>query len=157
MPSSDEVPERFELGTLPYELLAGTTAAVDFIAGLASEAADRRTRVLESMRAVEAHEEQLFGLLLDGLRAIPAVRLHGSPDRRTPTAFFSVDGCSNQEVSSTSRRSGVNAPASSFYAIEASRWLGLGDAGAVRAGVAPYTSPEDVERFLTAVGEVAGR
>ena len=33
-PSPDSVPERFELGTLPYELLAGTTAAVDFLAGL---------------------------------------------------------------------------------------------------------------------------
>ncbi len=36
LPSSDAVPERFELGTLPYELLAGTTAAVDFIASLAT-------------------------------------------------------------------------------------------------------------------------
>ena len=35
LPSSDVVPERFELGTLPYELLAGVTAAVDFIADLA--------------------------------------------------------------------------------------------------------------------------
>jgi selenocysteine lyase/cysteine desulfurase len=35
LPSSDEVPERFELGTLPYELIAGTTAAVDLLAGLA--------------------------------------------------------------------------------------------------------------------------
>ena len=34
-PSADAVPERFELGTLPYELMAGTTAAVDFIASLA--------------------------------------------------------------------------------------------------------------------------
>src|ERR687890_736885 len=34
LPSSNEVPERFELGTLPYELMAGTTAAVDFLAGL---------------------------------------------------------------------------------------------------------------------------
>src|SRR3954452_16520976 len=34
MPASDAVPERFELGTLPYELLAGTAAAVDFLAGL---------------------------------------------------------------------------------------------------------------------------
>ena len=33
LPSTDAVPERFELGTLPYELLAGTTAAVDFLAG----------------------------------------------------------------------------------------------------------------------------
>ena len=35
LPSTDAVPERFELGTLPYELMAGTTAAVDFIASLA--------------------------------------------------------------------------------------------------------------------------
>ncbi len=28
------MPERFELGTLPYEIMAGVTAAVDFIAGL---------------------------------------------------------------------------------------------------------------------------
>ncbi|MCZ0997221.1 aminotransferase class V-fold PLP-dependent enzyme [Streptomyces mirabilis] len=34
LPSSDAVPERFELGTLPYELLAGTRAAVDLLAGL---------------------------------------------------------------------------------------------------------------------------
>ena len=33
-PSSDAVPERFELGTLPYEFLAGTTATVDFLADL---------------------------------------------------------------------------------------------------------------------------
>ena len=38
LPSTDAVPERFELGTLPYELMAGTTAAVDFIASLADDA-----------------------------------------------------------------------------------------------------------------------
>ena len=36
LPSTDAVPERFELGTLPYELLAGVTATVDFIGALAS-------------------------------------------------------------------------------------------------------------------------
>ena len=35
LPQTDAVPERFELGTLPYELLAGTAAAVDFLASLA--------------------------------------------------------------------------------------------------------------------------
>ena len=49
----------------------------------------------------------------------------------------------------------MNAPASSFYALEASRWLGLGDAGAVRAGLAPYTSEDDVDRLLAGVAEVA--
>ncbi|MGN6130857.1 MAG: cysteine desulfurase-like protein, partial [Nocardioidaceae bacterium] len=101
LPSSDAVPERFELGTLPYEILAGTTAAVDFIADLApqtSDAGDRRARVLESMAAVEAHEDRLFARLLDGLGALPGVTLHGSPKRRTPTAFFSVAGHAGAEV-----------------------------------------------------------
>jgi len=35
------------------------------------------------------------------------------------------------------------------------RWMGLGDAGAVRAGLAPYTSDDDVDRLVTAVREVA--
>lgn len=155
LPASDEVPERFELGTLPYELLAGTTAAVDYLAGLASDAADRRTRVLESMRAVEEHEEQLFARLLNGLRGIDGVTLYGDPKRRTPTAFFSVAGREDQEVYEQLAARGVNAPASSFYAIEASRWVGLGDTGAVRAGLAPYTNADDVERLLAGVAEIA--
>ncbi|MBA2955902.1 cysteine desulfurase-like protein [Nocardioides sp. MAH-18] len=155
LPSSNAVPERFELGTLPYELLAGTTAAIDYIASLASDAADRRTRVLESMRAVEEHEEALLARLLDGLRGIGGVTLHGHPARRTPTVFFSVAGLAGRAVYEHLGRLGVNAPASNFYAIEASRWLGLGDAGAVRAGLAPYTSAEDVDRLVAGVAEVA--
>jgi cysteine desulfurase family protein (TIGR01976 family) len=155
LPSTDAVPERFELGTLPYEVLAGTTAAVDFIADLASEQPDRRARVLESMRAVERHEDRLFERLLEGLRATPGVTLHGSPERRTPTAFFSVAGRPVVEVYTHLARLGVNAPASSFYAVEASRWIGLGDAGAVRAGVAPYTNDDEVDRLVAGVRELA--
>jgi selenocysteine lyase/cysteine desulfurase len=52
----------------------------------------------------------------------------------------------------------VNAPAGSFYAIEASRWLGLGDTGGLRAGLAPYTDRDDVDRLLTGLREfVAAR
>jgi cysteine desulfurase family protein (TIGR01976 family) len=155
LPSSNAVPERFELGTLPYELLAGTTAAIEFIAAIASDAQDRRTRVLQSMRAVEEHEDRLFATLLDGLTSVPGVTLHGSPVRRTPTALFSVERHSPVEVYQALAERGVNAPASHFYAIEAVRWIGLGDAGAVRAGIAPYTNDEDVERLVGAVREIA--
>jgi len=155
LPSTDLVPERLELGTLPYEVLAGTTAAVDFIAAIASDAPERRTRVLESMRAVEEHEDHLLDRLLTGLRATDGVRLHGSPKRSTPTVFFSVERRSHREVYEHLASVGVNAPASSFYAIEASRWLGLGDTGAVRAGLAPYTNADDVDRLLAGVAEVA--
>jgi cysteine desulfurase family protein (TIGR01976 family) len=158
LPSTDAVPERFELGTLPYELLAGTTAAIDYIAGLASDDSgteDRRTRVLESMRAVEEHEDRLLERLVEGLRRIDGVVLHGNPRRRTPTVFFSVDGVDDRRVYEHLASVRVNAPASNFYALEASRWLGLGDAGAVRAGLAPYTSADDVDRLLAGVAEVA--
>jgi cysteine desulfurase family protein (TIGR01976 family) len=161
LPSTDEVPERFELGTLPYELLAGTAATVDFIAGLvpadpatADPTGGRRARVLASMAAVEQHENRLFARLLDGLRALDGVLLHGNPADRTPTALFSVAGRSGQEVYERLAARNVNAPAGSFYAIEASRWAGLGDGGAVRAGVSPYNDEEDVDRLLAGVADL---
>jgi cysteine desulfurase family protein (TIGR01976 family) len=153
LPSTEAVPERFELGTLPYELLAGVTAAVDFIAGFASDAPDRRSRVVESMAAVEEYEAGLLDRLLDGLGAIDGVTLHGRPARRTPTVLFSVAGRTGREVYEELARAGVNAPASHFYALEASRRAGLGDEGAVRAGIAPYTTTDDVDRLLRAVSQ----
>ena len=156
LPSADDVPERFELGTLPYEILAGTTAAVDYIASLASPATDRRSRVLTSMRAVETYEEQLFAGLLDGLSGIGGVRVHAAPAHRTPTVFFSVAGVPGREVYERLARLGVNAPAGNFYALEASRLLGLGDTGAVRAGLAPYVDEQDVERLVEGVAQLAG-
>lgn len=155
LPSTDAVPERFELGTLPYELLAGTTATVDFLAGLDDGAAgDRRSRVVSSMTAVERHEDVLLGRLLEGLRGLERVTLHGQPAHRTPTVLFTVAGRSARDVFEHLARRGVNAPAGSFYAIEASRWLGLGDTGGVRAGLAPYTTEDEVDRLLAAVAEV---
>jgi cysteine desulfurase family protein (TIGR01976 family) len=155
LPSSNAVPERFELGTLPYETLAGTTAAVDFIADLASAAGDRRTRIVESMQQVEAHEQELFERLLSGLRSLDAVTVYGAPERRTPTALFSVDSVPSAQVYQSLADLGVNAPASSFYALEASRWMGLGDTGAVRAGIAPYSTAEEVDRLVAGVAKVA--
>ncbi|MEJ7741877.1 MAG: cysteine desulfurase-like protein [Nocardioidaceae bacterium] len=155
LPSSNQVPDRFELGTLPYELIAGTVAAVDFIADLVPSRGTRRERVLASMAAAEKHEDALFERLLAALSKLPGVRLHGYPERRTPTALFSLKGSTPREVYEFLATKSVNAPASSFYAIEASRWLGLGDEGAVRAGVAPYTNDDDVDRLVAGVGELA--
>ena len=68
--------------------------------------------------------------------------------------LFSVEGRTGREVHEDLAARGVNAPASSFYALEASRWMGLGDTGAVRAGLAPYTSEDDVDRLLAGVAEL---
>jgi cysteine desulfurase family protein (TIGR01976 family) len=152
LPSSDAVPDRFELGTLPFELMAGTTAAVDFIAGLSPEATGtRRERVLASMAVVEAHEDALLGDLESRLAALDGVVLHGRAAKRTPTVLFTVPGRDPVEVSALLAEDGVNAPSGSFYAVEAARWLGLGAAGGIRAGVAPYTDASDVDRLVDAV------
>ncbi|MGV3563322.1 MAG: cysteine desulfurase-like protein [Nocardioides sp.] len=150
LPSSDAVPERFELGTLPYELLAGTTAAVDVIADLVPGASSepRRERVVASMTALAAYEAGLLAHLLDGLAALPHVTVHGSPAHRTPTVLLTVAGVENAQVSRHLADHGVVAPHSSFYALEASRALGLGDAGGVRVGLAAYTTRDEVDRLL---------
>ena len=155
LPSSDAVPGRFELGTLPYELMAGTTAAVDFLAGLVPGEGSRRERLVRSVTALEAYEEDLVQRLEDGLGEVDGVRLVGSAPHRTPTRLFEVEGIASAQVADHLSRAGVYAPAGSFYALEASRWLGLGDAGGVRAGIAPYTTAEEVDRLVAGVREVA--
>jgi len=154
-PATDAVPERFEQGTLPYELLAGTTAAVDFLAGLVRTTGSRRDRLVSSMAALEAHETALRERLESGLLAVPDVRLYGSlRRRRTPTVLFSVDGVPPQSVYEQLAARGVNAPAGTFYALECGRRLGLGADGAVRAGVAPYTDESDVDRLVDGVAQL---
>jgi cysteine desulfurase family protein (TIGR01976 family) len=156
LPSSDVVPERFEFGTLPYELLAGTTAAVDFIAGLGGSGSTRRERLVSSLQLVEEHEDVLRDDLETRLAGLPGLTLHGHAAHRTPTLLFTVDGHAPVAVAEHLAKTGVNAPAGSFYAYEPARQLGLGPAGAVRAGLAPYNDQSDVDRLVAAVSALTG-
>jgi selenocysteine lyase/cysteine desulfurase len=151
VPSSDDVPDRFELGTPAFEQLAGVAAAVDWIASLGS-GASRRAQVVDAMTAIAAHEEQVFNRLYDGLAARDDVTLIGSPVRRTPTVAFNVDGRSPQQVAQALGAQGVCVWAGNYYAVELMRGLGLEDSGgAVRAGVVCYTSDDEVDRLLGAL------
>jgi cysteine desulfurase family protein (TIGR01976 family) len=156
LPSTDAVPERFELGTLPYELMAGTTAAVDFIATFDDTGAGstRRERIELGMKAVHAHERALLDVLEPALRAMNGVTVHSNARSRTPTLLFTVAGRDPQEIRGRLAERGVNAPAGHFYAIECSRHLGLGDSGGVRVGLAPYTSADDIDRLITGLTEI---
>jgi cysteine desulfurase family protein (TIGR01976 family) len=155
LPSTNHVPEKFELGTLPYELLAGTTAAVDFLATLAgSEPAGRRARLVAAMGAIEEHEDQLRRTVEQGLAQLPGVRVRSMAARRTPTLLLTFDGREAVDVQRQLAGVGVNAPAGSFYALQASRWLGLGDAGGLRIGLAPYSNADDVARLLTGLDQI---
>jgi cysteine desulfurase family protein (TIGR01976 family) len=150
LPQTDAVPERFELGTLPYELMAGTTAAVDFLASLGS-GESRRARLASAMSAVEAHEDGLRAEIEHTLTELPGVVLHSRARERTPTLLVTFEGRAAGDAYAFLAVRGVNAPAGSFYALEASRRLGLGDGGGLRIGLAPYTAGDDIERLIVAL------
>lgn len=156
-PSSDAVPERFELGTLPYELLAGTTAAVEFLAALdPSATGDRRARLLASMAAVEEHERPLRERIETQLAALPGVTVRSRAARRTPTLLVTFDGRDPVDAYRYLAQRRIAAPASSFYALECSRRLGLGDTGSLRIGLACYTADDDVDRLLDGLSAFVG-
>ena len=158
-PSADEVPARFERGTLPFADLAGVAAAVEHLASLAPGAASggsRRERILASMTAVEEYEMALFARLLDGLGAMSHVTLYGKAARRAPTAFFTVPGLTPRKVASRLAARGVNVWNGDNYAYELCGALGLEPDGAVRAGLVHYNDASDVDRLLAGVGELAG-
>jgi cysteine desulfurase family protein (TIGR01976 family) len=152
LPASDQVPDRFELGTLPYELMAGATAAVEFLADLApGTATTRRDRLVASMAAVEAHEDRLRERVEEGLRAMTGVTLHSRAATRTPTVLATFAGHDAGDVSRHLASRGINAPSGSFYAYEPAIRLELGPDGGLRIGLAPYSDDNDVDRLLEAL------
>jgi cysteine desulfurase family protein (TIGR01976 family) len=155
LPATDMVPERFEYGTLPYESMAGTTAAVDFLADLIPGDGPRRARLATSLEALEIHETDLLTHLDNGLAALDNVTRYGDPNRhRTPTTLFTVTGVPPAEVYRRLGERGVNAPAGTFYAYECAQVLGIAETGAVRAGIAPYTDKSDVDRLLEGIAAI---
>jgi selenocysteine lyase/cysteine desulfurase len=105
------------------------------------------------MAALEEHEDRLRERIEDGVHALPGVTVWSRAARRTPTLLLTFDGRDAADAYRFLAERGVNAPAGSFYAIEASRHLGLGDTGGLRVGLAPYNDDEDVDRLLTGLRE----
>ena len=157
LPSTERVPERFELGTLPYELLAGITAAVDFIADMVPGKGSRRERIVASQTAADDHEHALNHRLREGLQAMDNVTLYSNARQKTPTELFSLAGINSERVYEFLAERKINAPADSFYPIECSRHLGLGDDGAIRAGLAPYNNVDEIDRLLEGLAEASNK
>jgi cysteine desulfurase family protein (TIGR01976 family) len=154
LPSSDAVPERFELGTLPYELMAGTTAAVDFLADLGGTGGSRRERLCVAYDAIDEHEERLRARIEYGVASIGNITIRSRARRRTPTLLLTfADGRPVADAYRFLGGLGVNAPAGSFYAYEPARRMGLGAEGGLRVGLALYNDDSDVDRLLDALAQ----
>ncbi|HEY7072719.1 MAG TPA: cysteine desulfurase-like protein [Acidimicrobiales bacterium] len=139
VPAPDTVPERWELGTLPFEQLAAAHAAARFLLD----------RVIP---AGWAEEQALADKLDAGLRAIDGIHVLG--ERRpgdAPTRWFTVAGVEPETVAHRLAGRRIAVWAGTNYAWELSHWCGLGEAGAVRAGLVHYNDAGDVDRLLDAL------
>ena len=155
LPSTFNVPEKFEFGTLPYEIMAGATAAIDFIADMApGDGKTRREKIINSMNALEAYEDDLLVYMENAIKSLPGVTMYGHAKHRTPTLYFSFANVTSGDIYQAMVAKKVNVPAHNFYALEVSRKLGLGDDGALRAGLAPYSTRDDVDRLVSGLREV---
>ncbi len=141
-PSADDpVGHRFETGTLAHELLAGCTAAIEYVESV-------------GWAAIMAWERELGQRFLDGLPE--AYRLHGIPsmEGRTPTFALTHPSHTPEELADGLARRDIAAWPGNYYALEIMERLGLDD-GCLRVGIVHYNTAEEVDRLLTALAEVA--
>ena len=136
--SNEPLGHRFETGTLAHELLAGFVAAVDYIDSIGWD-------------AIKQHELALGERFLTGLP--DNVSLYGLPtmDGRVATFAFNVEGVPTREAAARLGDAGYAVWQGNYYALEVMNRLGLGDAGAVRAGIVHYNTAEEVDGLLAAI------
>jgi cysteine desulfurase family protein (TIGR01976 family) len=131
---------RFETGTLPYELLAGFNATIDYLDSIGG------------FEAIMPYEYELGERFLAGLS--DAVRVYGLPgmEGRVPTFLVNVDGVPASDVAArlAGERMGVWAH-DSWYSLDLYRRLGY-DGGAVRIGFIHYNTPEEIDALVAALG-----
>jgi cysteine desulfurase family protein (TIGR01976 family) len=155
VPAPDSAPERAETGTQNHEGIAGTAAAVGFLASLAPGAA-RRERLHTSFQQLHERGDALITRLWDGLREIGRIRLYGPPPGtpRTATIAFTVSGLPSIDVAKKLAERGIFLSHGDFYAMTAIERLGQTPHGLVRAGCACYTTSQEADRLLAGVREL---
>jgi cysteine desulfurase family protein (TIGR01976 family) len=154
-PSSNAVPERFEVGTPGLATMAGITAAVGHLADLVAGEGDRRQRLDRSFAALQAREDIMAREAITRLTAIPGVRMVGAPTRRTGTICFTVDSLTPLEVAQRLGERDICVWSGHAYAWELTRALGIRDSGGgIRVSLAPYTAESDIDQLVTALTSI---
>jgi cysteine desulfurase family protein (TIGR01976 family) len=138
----DPLGRRFETGTLPYELLAGFNAAIDYLESIGGFA------------AIVPYERSLGQRFLDGLP--DSVTVYGLPGMsgRVPTFLVNVEGAAAADVALSLAAAQIGVWAhDSWYSLDLYQRLGYTDKS-VRIGFIHYNSPDEVDRLLEALAAV---
>ncbi|UFS72852.1 aminotransferase class V-fold PLP-dependent enzyme [Geomonas sp. RF6] len=136
----EELPERFESGTMSTHALAGLKAGVEFVQEVGLE-------------TIRQKEKVLVDQLVEGLRKIPGVTLYGpeSGDRGGALSF-TIEGRDPSEIGYTlDTEHDICVRVGLHCAPDAHRTIGTFPTGTVRVSPGYFNTPQDIERFLKAL------
>jgi cysteine desulfurase family protein (TIGR01976 family) len=164
-PAYDTLPDRWETGTQVQELIAGIAAAVDYLASVGRyhdpSVTDRRSALLAAYRVTHQHEMSLFARLLEGLRAIPNLRLFGISDparfdQRCSTISIRIADHHPTAIAKFLGAHGIFTWDGNYYALNLTERLGVeSKGGLLRIGLVHYNTPDEVDRLLAALRDFA--
>ena len=166
-PSHDEIPDRWETGTLAHELIAGIGAAIDYIAAVGRHsdpsAKTRREALAAAYRTTVLYERRLISSLVEGLQAIPSVRIYGITDpkrfeERCSTLSLRIGDHLPKTIAKFLAERGIFTWDGNYYALNLTERLQLEQKGGMlRIGLVHYNTLEEVDRLLDALREFASR
>lgn len=142
----EQLPERFESGTINTAALAGLKAGLDF--------------VLETgLEAIRAKGKLLVEQLLQGLRACPGVTVYGpSQGERAGAVSFTAEGEDPAVLGyRLDSEYDISVRAGLHCAPDVHRTIGSYPGGTVRVSPGFFNSEADVEFFLKALRELLRR
>lgn len=174
-PAGDDLPHKFETGTLSHEGMAGCLGAIDYLARIGDEMAEDRHRApyaRSSPRGAAIHaafdiltewENAVCRRLIDGLCSIKGLKIHGvtsanAMHRRVPTVSFTLPGRHPADLARTFAADNIFVWSGHNYAVEPVKRLGLLEKGGVlRVGLAHYNTPEEVDALLGSLTRIVRR
>jgi cysteine desulfurase family protein (TIGR01976 family) len=171
-PAPGTPPGKYETGTQNHEGIAGTLAAVNYLAELGKlygeNYADRfpglsgrRLHLKTGMTVLREYDHVLSAAILDELETLPGVQIHGITERnrleeRVPTVSFTWVDRHPRDIAATLGEQGVFVWDGNYYAMAVTRRLGLEDKGGmVRVGAVHYNTVDEIRRLGDALRAMA--
>ena len=160
----NDMPNRWEMGTLNHECIAGITAAVEYLADFGRSVnptvANRRVALKAAFNAIQRYERSLAERMIRGLLAILGLKFYGITDlarlaNRTPTFAVRIDGHTPLELATKLGERGFFTWDGNYYALDLTERLDVEKTGGfLRIGLVHYNTVEEVDGVLAALREI---
>jgi cysteine desulfurase family protein (TIGR01976 family) len=164
---TNDVPNRWEMGTLNHECIAGITACVAYLADvgkhLDGSATNRRAAIKSAFEGIQVYERALAARMIKGLLTIPNLKFYGITDpqrlaHRTPTFAVRIQGYTPLELASKLGDRGFFTWDGNYYALNLTERLDVEkNGGFLRIGLVHYNTIEEVDGVVAALREITNK